>query len=102
MPSYDAVVAGGGIIGAAIALRLAQACLRVALLDKGQPGREASWAAAGMLSPAPDSPASIPLVPFGRASLNLYPQFISAVEEASGLRTGYRAEGTLEILFRGD
>src|SRR5207245_3514247 len=66
------------------------------------PGRDASWAAAAMLSPAPDTPASIPLVPLGRASLGLYPQFISAVEDASGLRTGYRAEGTLEVLFRGD
>ena len=50
--------------------------------------REASWAAAGMLSPAPDCPAAIPLVPLGRASLALYPKFIAAVEEASGLRTG--------------
>jgi glycine oxidase len=102
MPSYDAVVAGGGIIGAAIALRLAQACLRVALLDKGQPGREASWAAAGMLSPAPDSPASIPLVPFGRASLNLYPAFIAEVEEVSGRQAGYRSDGAIELLFSSD
>jgi len=37
-----------------------------------------------MLSPAPDSPSAIPLVPLGRASLNLYPQFVSEVEEISG------------------
>src|SRR6185437_9162424 len=99
MRSFDVVVAGAGIIGSAIALRLAQEKLRVALLDRQQPGREASWAAAGMLSPAPDHAASIPLVPFGRASLNLYPAFVAEVEEISQRRTGYRSEGAIELLF---
>jgi glycine oxidase len=99
MSSYDAVVVGGGIIGGAIALRLAQEKLRVALLDGQAPGREASWAAAGMLSPAPDSPDSIPLVPLGRASLALYPEFIAELHEITGLEVGYRREGTIEVLF---
>src|SRR5207245_361635 len=91
MPSHDAIVIGAGLVGSAIALRLAQEGLRVALLEKNMSGREASWAGAGMLSPAPDTPASIPLVPFGRASLSLYPQFIAEIEEISGRRTGYRS-----------
>src|ERR1700689_1847400 len=99
MKSYDVLIVGGGIIGGSIAFRLAQQNLRVALLDQQEPGREASWAAAGMLSPAPDSPASIPLVPFGRASLSLYPRFFAEVEELSGRPTGYRNEGTIELLF---
>ena len=100
--SYDAIVVGGGIVGGAIALQLAQSKLRVALLDRQHPGREASWAAAGMLSPAPDSPSAIPLVPFGRASLNLYPQFVSEVEEISGRRAGLRRDGAIELLFSAD
>ena len=99
MGSYDAVIVGGGIIGGAVAFRLAQEKLRVALLDGRMPGREASWAAAGMLSPAPDSPEAIPLVPFGRASLALYPEFIAELEEITGRQTGYRREGTIEVLF---
>ena len=102
MRSYDVVVVGAGIIGGAIALRLAQHGLHVALLDRQDPGREASWAAAGMLSPAPDTPADIPLVPFCRASLALYPDFVAEIEEISGQNTGYRREGTLEALFSGD
>lgn len=99
MSSYDVVVVGGGIIGGAVAFRLAQDKLRVALVDGQTPGREASWAAAGMLSPAPDSPEAIPLVPFGRASLALYPEFIAELEEITGRQTGYRREGTIEVLF---
>jgi len=102
MPSHDAIVIGAGLVGSAIALRLAQEGLRVALLEKNVPGREASWAGAGMLSPAPDTPASIPLVPFGRASLSLYPQFIAEIEEISGRRTGYRSDGAIELLFSAD
>ena len=102
MPSHDAIVIGAGLVGSAIALRLAQEGLRVALLEKNVPGREASWAGAGMLSPAPDSPASIPLVPFGRASLSLYPEFIAEIEEISGRCAGYRRDGAIELLFSAD
>ena len=63
---------------------------------------EASWAAAGMLSPAPDCPAAIPLVPLGRASLALYPKFVDAVKDASGLRTGFRTGGAIEVICHGE
>ena len=102
MQSYDVLVIGGGIIGGSIAFRLAQQNLRVALLDQQEPGREASWAAAGMLSPAPDCPASIPLVPFGRASLDLYPAFIEEVEEISEVGAYYRSRGAIELIFSED
>jgi glycine oxidase len=102
VPSHDAIVIGAGLVGSAIALRLAQEGLRVALLEKNALGQEASWAGAGMLSPAPDTPASIPLVPFGRASLSLYPQFVAEIEEISGRRTGYRTDGSIELLFSAD
>ena len=99
---YDAVIAGGGLIGGAIALELALAGLRVAVYDQAEPGREASWAGAGILSPAPENPATIPLVPIAKASMVLYPEFVSRVEEISGQAVGFRAKGTLDALFSGD
>jgi glycine oxidase len=100
--TYDVVIVGGGIIGGSIAFDLAKRNLRVALLDRQELMHEASWAAAGMLSPAPDCPAAIPLVPLGRASLAMYPKFIGGVEDASGQHTGYRAGGAVEVSCHGD
>lgn len=102
MNTYDVVIVGGGIIGGSIAFELALRNLRVVVLDRQELMREASWAAAGMLSPAPDCPAAIPLVPLGRASLALYSGFIDAIEEFSELSTGYRTGGALEVLCHGD
>lgn len=102
MKKFDAAIAGGGVIGGAIALELARAGMRVGVFDRQQPGQEASWASAGILSPAPESPGMIALVPLGKKSLSLYPEFVAQVEEISGNNTGFRAEGTLEALFSGD
>jgi glycine oxidase len=99
--TFDVVIIGGGVIGASIAFELAGAKLRVAVLDRQQPGREASWAAAGMLSPAPDSSKDLLLVPLGRASLKLYPEFVASLEEASGESAGHQREGSLEIFPAG-
>jgi len=100
--TYDVVIVGGGIIGGSIAFELARGNMRVIVLDRQELMHEASWAAAGMLSPAPDSPAAIPLVPLARASLALYPGFIDAIEDRSAINTGYQTEGALEVLCHGD
>jgi glycine oxidase len=99
MKTFDVAIAGGGLIGATIAFELARAGLQVALFDRQQPGEGSSWAAAGILSPAPENAGMISTVPLGRASLQLYPEFVAAVEEISGQSVGYRARGTLEALF---
>jgi len=102
MKKFDVVIAGGGVIGGAIALELARAGLRVALFDRQQPGQEASWASAGILSPAPENPGVVSMVPLGKASMSLYPEFVAQVEEISGTSVGYRPKGTLEALFSHD
>jgi len=102
MKKFDAAIAGGGVIGGAIALELARAGLRVAVFDRQQAGQEASWASAGILSPAPENPGMVAMVPLGKASLALYPEFVGWVEEISGKNTGFRPKGTLEALFSHD
>jgi glycine oxidase len=102
MKSFDVAIAGAGLIGSSIAFELAQAGLKVAVFDRGEPGREASWASAGILSPAPESPSMISMVPLGKASMNLYPALVANVEEVSGEKVGFRPKGTIDVFFNKD
>jgi glycine oxidase len=96
MQRFDVAIAGAGLIGASIALELARAGLHVGLFDAQEPGRVASWAGAGILSPAPENTAMLPMVALGQASLAMYPRFVAEVEELSGQKVGFRPQGTLE------
>ncbi len=98
MKKFDVAIAGGGVIGGAIALELARAGLRVGVFDRQQPGQEASWASAGILSPAPENPGMIAMVPLGKASLSLYPEFIARVEDARELEPALSAEVEAAVL----
>jgi len=100
--SHDVIIAGAGIIGCSIARELARRGLRVLALDRQEPGKEASWAAAGMLTPAAESSEALPLVAFANASLALYTEFIEQVEQTSGRKTDYRRDGALEVFFGSD
>jgi len=90
------------LIGASIALELAEAGLKVGLFDAREPGREASWASGGMISPAPENPGMIPFVPMSLASVALYPEFIRKVEELSGIDVGYEKNGALDVILDGN
>jgi glycine oxidase len=98
----DVAIIGGGVIGASIAFELAAEKLDIVLLDRQQPGREASWAAAGMLSPGPDSLEALPLVPLAKESMRLYPAFVAAIEELTGKSTAFKRDGTIEIFTAPD
>lgn len=93
----DVAIVGGGIIGASIALELAAQNLAVTLFDRQLPGREASWAAAGMLSAAPDGLPAVPLIPLAQESLRLYPAFVKEVEETSGKVAAFENHGALHL-----
>ncbi|MBI4165111.1 MAG: glycine oxidase ThiO [Acidobacteria bacterium] len=93
----DVIVIGGGLIGCSVALRLAQAGLRVTVLERGTPGAEASSAAAGMLSPQSEILESGPFFDLCMASRRMYPKFAREVENLSGLKVDYRRDGTLLV-----
>jgi glycine oxidase len=100
--TYDVAIIGGGAVGASIAFELAGAKLRTIILERQLPGREASWAAAGMLSPAPHVPEDAPLSPLGNESLRIYPEFVAKIENGSGVATHFARNGSLELFFSED
>jgi glycine/D-amino acid oxidase-like deaminating enzyme len=93
----DVAVIGAGIQGSSVALRLAQAGAKVAVLERGIPGAEASSAAAGILSPGVEAVEPGPFHALCRASLERYPSFVRELEALSGMSVGFRALGTLEV-----
>jgi glycine oxidase len=93
----DALIVGGGIIGCSVAWRLAQAGMKVTVLDRAYLGAEASSAAAGMLAPVGEALEPQAFSELCVTSRNLYRQFAAEVEEASGHDAGYRSDGSLLV-----
>jgi glycine oxidase len=98
----DVIVIGGGIIGSTVALRLASAGLKVSVLDRGEPGGEASSAAAGMIAPFGEKVEPGPFFDLCLASYRLYPDFVQEIEALSEARVDYRRNGTLLVAVNED
>ncbi len=98
----DALVVGGGLIGLSIAFELAQRGVNVRVYDRGEPGRGASWAGAGMLAPYAERIGDEALLELCRASLAQYPAFVQRVVEASGVHVDVQLDGIVEAAFNAE
>jgi glycine oxidase len=92
----DVIVIGGGIIGLSLSLALRKRGASVLLLERGEPGREASHAAAGMLVECGVETPPV-LQPLATASARMYPEFAHELQDESGIDVDLRDQGT--ILF---
>lgn len=96
-------VVGGGICGLGIGWRLAAAGCRVDVFERGEAGREASWAAAGMLAARVETePGEDALLALNLESQAMWPDFTAELEAVSGVDLGYRDEGTLVVAAHRD
>jgi glycine oxidase len=96
------LVLGAGVIGVAIAEALATRGASVTVLDMRSPGRGASQAAAGMLTPYIEADGQTPLLELCVRSLNLYDDFVARLLGAGDLPIEYARSGTLEIALDDD
>lgn len=82
----------------AIAWRLARRGLSVRVLERARCGREATWAAAGMLAADAEMEYEEPeLHRFSVESRELWPGFAAELEEATGRDVDYRVDETLMV-----
>jgi glycine oxidase len=95
--SFDAAIIGGGVIGCSIAWRLAQGGLRVVVIERGEVGKEASWAAGGMLAPLAEADRADEFFHLCVASRAMYAEFAQELRAASSIDIEYRTEGTLYL-----
>ena len=90
------IIIGAGIIGLSLAISLRKHGLQVLVVERGEPGREASHAAAGMLAGSgSEIPPALKVLAEGSASL--YPEFVHELEDESGIEVDLREQGTILI-----
>jgi len=93
-------IIGGGICGLSIGWYLAKAGQAVTILERGQAGHGATWAAAGMLTPwSFIGSDEEPVFQLHLASHAMWPDFGHALESTTGVAIDYRTEGRLFIIL---
>ncbi|WP_347239166.1 glycine oxidase ThiO [Mariprofundus sp. KV] len=95
-------VVGGGVIGCLTALYLHRLGATPIILEKGNTGRESSWAGAGILCPIhpwlyPDS-----FTHLVDTSLAMFPEMNGMLQELSGLKTEWQSCGLMIPMFADD
>jgi glycine oxidase len=99
--TWDVIIVGGGVIGLMLALELRRAGSSVLVVERTEPGREASYASGGMIAWC-DPHLDARLVPLADASAKLYPQLVAELEAESGAPVGFRDHGAILFLRQGE
>jgi glycine oxidase len=92
--TWDILIIGGGIIGLSLSRELRKHGASVLVVERGEPGREASHAAGGMLANCGDETPSV-LQALATASAEIYPEFVQELQDESGENIDLRSDGTL-------
>jgi glycine oxidase len=92
--TWDVIIIGGGIIGLSLSIALRKRGATVLVVERGEPGQEASHAAAGMLA---DFPLETPpaLQPLATVSARMYPAFVHELQDEAGIDVDLRDQGTI-------
>ncbi|MGO9087123.1 MAG: glycine oxidase ThiO [Candidatus Sulfotelmatobacter sp.] len=99
MKTWDVIIVGGGVIGLSLSIALRKRGAKVLVVERGEPGREASHAAGGMLVDCPlETPPA--LQELATASARMYPEFAHELEVESGMRVDLRDQGTILFLTK--
>jgi glycine oxidase len=92
--SYDVIVIGGGLIGLSLAWQLARGGAHLLVIDRREPGQEASHAGGGMIADL-DPVLPSELSELAHRSAALYPAFVRELAAESGSPIDLRETGTI-------
>jgi glycine oxidase len=95
----DVIIVGGGVIGLMIARSLGQKGLDVALIERGELGTEASYAAGGILGPQAEANRADEFFELASQSRNLYPDLARELLDETGIDIELDTNGTLYLAF---
>jgi glycine oxidase len=95
----DVLILGGGVIGLSTAWFLAEAGVRVTIVDKGDFGQQASWAGAGILSPVHPEHTQTALDQLRLQSWSMFPSLSRKLRDQTGIDNGYLVCGGLELFI---
>lgn len=96
-------IVGGGICGLSIGWYLARAGRPVTVFERGEAGKGATWAAAGLLAAQTEAePGEETLLPLMLESRAMWPEFARELEAASGMSVDLRQEGVLAVALDRD
>lgn len=96
-------IVGGGVCGLSIGWYLARAGRNVTIFERGEAGRGATWAAAGLLAAQTEAePGEEWLLPLMLESRAMWPAFARELEAASGMGVDLRDEGILAVALDRD
>ncbi len=96
----EVIIVGGGIVGCAIAWHLSCRGRKSRILERQEPGWLATHAAAGILGPMNETDRPGPFLDLLRQSLSLYPPFVDALVEETGLSPDFTTSGILSVAPR--
>jgi glycine oxidase len=91
---YDVIVIGGGIIGLSLAWQLSRRSVRALLIERREPGQEASHAGGGMIADL-DPVLPIELRELAHRSATLYPAFVKELASESQRAIDLREVGVI-------
>ncbi len=101
MKTWDVVIIGGGVIGLSLAWRLRHSGVTVLIVEKGEPAREATHAAGGMIAHCdPGNPPE--LRELIAASARLYPAFVDELRAEAFESPDLRCDGTIAFFSDGE
>lgn len=91
------VILGGGIIGLSLAYELSRRGVGARVLERREPGREASWAGAGILTPAGGDGARRPIDRLRALSLARLDEWSRDLRTETGIDNGFLKCGSLRL-----